>query len=198
MNIKSKTMVFVLLAATVFTGCAQQKETQQSATARPSVPGDVTAAAFVPASAGNGSAAIDLGAPTTAPGASTSQQGAAAVGPASASEIAPGKLVVDVQDAVFCADVKDRVPQGVASSFDKAVKKVYFFTRVTKSQKPTTISHVWYWKEKKMAEVPLDVRSDNWRTWSSKKIDPSWTGPWAVKVLDENGEVVTTKNFDVQ
>ena len=78
------------------------------------------------------------------------------------------------------------------------MQKVFFFTRVRGAKQPTAVTHVWYWNEKKMAEVPLDVRSDSWRTWSSKKIDPVWKGSWAVKVLDASGEVVITKNFEIR
>ncbi len=109
-----------------------------------------------------------------------------------------GSAVVHVEEAIFCTAVKDRIPQGVAESFSRSVKKVFFFNRVTTANHPTSITHVWYWNERKMAEVPLDVRSGNWRTWSSKRIDSSWRGSWAVKVLDANGEVVTTKNFEIQ
>ncbi len=103
-----------------------------------------------------------------------------------------------VEEALFCEGVKDRIPQGAAENFDASVKKVFFFNRVTGSNQPTSITHVWYWNERKMAEVPLDVRSSNWRTWSSKRIDPSWKGSWAVKVLDANGEILTAKNFEVR
>ncbi len=116
----------------------------------------------------------------------------------SAVQAAALSQAIKVEEAVFCTAVKDRIPQGTAESFDPAVKKVFFFTRVEGAANPAVVTHVWYWNEKKMAEIPLDVRSTNWRTWSSKRIDPSWKGSWAVKVLDEKGDVLTTKTFVIQ
>jgi hypothetical protein len=105
---------------------------------------------------------------------------------------------VRIEEAMFCTGVKDRVPVGVAASFPASVGKVFFFTRVLGAKKPTTVTHVWYWNEKKMAEIPLEVRSENWRTWSSKLIQTNGTGSWAVKVLDESGDVVITRDFQIQ
>ena len=174
----SKSFVIGVIAVLALAGCAEQKKVQQ--TQAPSTSSVFSVGGFVPA--GPEGSKIDLG----------QEPGSIA-----AAQLPPKPVAVGVEEAIFCTQIKDRIPQGVATSFDKSVKKVFFFTRVTKAKKPTAVTHVWYWKEKKMAEVPLDVRSENWRTWSSKKIDPSWTGTWAVKVLDENGEVVLTKNFEV-
>ncbi|RMH43608.1 MAG: DUF2914 domain-containing protein, partial [Gammaproteobacteria bacterium] len=58
--------------------------------------------------------------------------------------------------------------------------------------------HVWYWQDREMARVDLPVRSSNWRTWSSKRILPEWTGPWRVVVEDAAGKVVAEKVFRVE
>ena len=173
----SKSIILAAIAAVALAGCAQEQKVAQ--TQVPSTASEVVASGFVPA--GPEGSTVDLGEPQ----------------PSTTAQLSPKPLAIQVEEALFCTQIKDRIPQGVANSFDRSVKKVFFFTRVTKSKKPTAVTHVWYWKEKKMAEVPLDVRSENWRTWSSKKIDPAWTGTWAVKVLDESGEVVVTKNFEV-
>ena len=168
-----------IAAVIALVGCAEQKKAEQST--GPASPGSIVAEGSVPA-------------------ASETQAVSDATQAATASPIAGLQVrqpTVGVQEAVFCTGIANRIPQGVGTSFDKSVKKVFFFTRVTNAKKPTAVTHVWYWKENKMAEVPLEVRSESWRTWSSKKIDPAWTGSWAVKVLDENGEVVTTKNFEI-
>ena len=168
---KQKTMVFMALAGMVLSGCAQQKKIEQS------VPPVIAPAGNLTAASGPAPAVV-LNAP------------------APVSE--PKGPSVQVAEAIFCTGVKDRIPKGVSEAFDAGVKKVFFFTRVTGGKTPTSITHVWYWNEKKMAEVPLDVRSDNWRTWSSKRIDPSWRGSWSVKVLDANGEIVSAKDFQIR
>ena len=48
------------------------------------------------------------------------------------------------------------------------------------------------------AKVRLSVRSNSWRTWSSKQIAPRWTGPWTVEVQDELGNVLQTVSFIIE
>jgi hypothetical protein len=49
-----------------------------------------------------------------------------------------------------------------------------------------------------MAAVELNVGGSPWRTWSSKTIDPSWTGAWTVEIKDAQGTILQTLNFQIQ
>ena len=49
-----------------------------------------------------------------------------------------------------------------------------------------------------IAEVPLEVNSNKWRTYSSKRILPNWQGNWRVEVYDDNGKMIGSKNFTVK
>ncbi len=167
----AKTVAVVLSGLLCMAGCAQQQAVQK------------TSAQGVPSTQVAAPAADYVSMPES---------------PVSAAGEAVVPMTVQVPEAIFCVAVKDRVPQGQSEVFPADVKKVFFFNRVTGAARPTAVTHVWYWQEKQMAEVPLDVRSDNWRTWSSKRIEPAWKGSWAVKVLDENGDVVVTKNFRIE
>ncbi len=167
----AKTVAAALSGLLCMTGCAQQQAVQKTSAQA------VSSTQVAPPVAGYES---------------MSESTVSAAGQA----IAP--MTVQVPEAIFCLAVKDRMPQGQSEVFPPDVKKVFFFNRVTGAARPTAVTHVWYWQEKQMAEVPLDVRSDNWRTWSSKRIEPAWKGSWAVKVLDENGDVVVTKNFRIE
>lgn len=168
-------LVSAILALLLAAGCAQQKKTEQTAAISAASPEAVVAQGEV------------------SPAAVPEDPAQVASSPA---PLPPGSIGVD--EAFFCTGVKDRRPQEISDVFDSSVGKVFFFTRVKGAKQPTSVTHVWYWNEKKVAEVPLDVRSENWRTWSSKKIDPAWTGQWAVKVLDQNGDLVVAKNFEVR
>ena len=46
-----------------------------------------------------------------------------------------------------------------------------------------------------MASVRLKISYPLFRTWSSKRIIPSWTGKWEVVVKDENENIIATKSF---
>ena len=102
-----------------------------------------------------------------------------------------------VARAVVCADVVDREPEGAADSFSGDVGRLFCFTEI-RGLDGTTITHAWIHEGKTRARVDLPVRSSRWRTWSTKKISPDWTGQWQVKILDADGIVLSTQDFVVE
>jgi len=101
-----------------------------------------------------------------------------------------------VEDAGIGTAVEDRALLGAGSSFDVGVGKLYCFTRVLGAG-GTTIRHVWQREGATLADVPLSIGSDNWRTWSSKRIVPGMEGAWTVKVLAGDGSVLKELSFTV-
>ena len=104
---------------------------------------------------------------------------------------------LQVQDAAISTGVQDRVPTGISSSFDSSVGKLYAFTRIVGAEGQTRVYHKWYRGDELVADVPLTVRSGDWRTWSSKNVEPSWTGDWRVVVVSEDGSVLGTVKFAI-
>jgi hypothetical protein len=105
---------------------------------------------------------------------------------------------VSVETMEICAGVQDRQPMGVDSVFSSDVGQVYCFTQLTSSQDTTEISHVWFYNDKQMAKVDLTMGAKSWRTWSSKRIMPSWTGNWRVEVQAASGAGIASKSFRVE
>lgn len=87
---------------------------------------------------------------------------------------------------------------GEAASFPAGTPVVYCRTRIVGAAEPTTVTHVWYRDGKTEAHVELTVGSSNWRTYSSKKLQPDWTGAWEVRVLDGAGNLIRTETFTVE
>jgi hypothetical protein len=87
---------------------------------------------------------------------------------------------------------------GEAVSFQAGVAAVWCRTRIVGATEPTTVTHVWYRDGKTMARVELRVTSPSFRTVSSKKMMPDWTGRWEVKVLDASGTILRAESFDVE
>ncbi len=108
------------------------------------------------------------------------------------------ETTLKVEQMEFCAAVKDRTPVGAAQTFPSDIYRIYCFTRVIGATDTTEVIHEWYYGEKKMAAVRLPVRSSSWRTWSSKRMIPQWTGKWRVDVLDEDSTVIASKEFIVE
>ncbi len=96
------------------------------------------------------------------------------------------KYSIKITDASICRGVMERIPVESGEIFSYDVKKLFCFTRVVGAQTDTAVIHEWYFKEKMVSRVVLPVRSGNWRTYSSKTINPKDTGQWMVKILSQD------------
>lgn len=104
---------------------------------------------------------------------------------------------LQVEDVNIGTGVHARVATGISRHFDASVGKLYAFTRIVGAQGDTHVYHKWYHGDQLMADVPLTVRSTDWRTWSTKNVQPEWTGDWRLVVVDEDGTVLKTVKFEV-
>ena len=103
-----------------------------------------------------------------------------------------------VEEIQICSAVEGRLPAGVDTAFSAAIERVYCFTRIKNTGENSGVVHVWYYKDSEMARIDLAVRAASWRTWSSKRILPSWTGEWRVDVLSPDGNVLASKSFEIK
>lgn len=102
---------------------------------------------------------------------------------------------LSVETIQFGTDVENRELVGTDITFSSDIGTVFCFTHITGAQDTTEIAHVWYYQSEEIARVPLQVRSSDWRTWSSKRILPSWVGDWDVRVEDAEGNVIGRSSF---
>jgi hypothetical protein len=107
--------------------------------------------------------------------------------PAAAANITVEKIAVG-------AAIDNKEISGEAASFPSSTERVYCWTKVSSDQTPVTIKHVWSADGKKEAEVALDIKYPSARTWSSKSV---WPGSWKVEVTDDQGKVLSSKEFTV-
>lgn len=107
------------------------------------------------------------------------------------------ELELVIAEAQVGTGVEDRVIVGEAASFSSSVERVYCLSFVKGADTSTTINHVWYYKDKKMVDVSLDVKSPAFRTWSYKTILPEWIGTWRVEIVDDAGEVLKIIGFEI-
>ena len=111
-----------------------------------------------------------------------------------AQETPSSPITVEVQ---ICTAVEERMPVGAGDAFGADVGQVWCWCKVLGATDTTFVKHVWSLDGKEMAVVELPVRSSAWRTWSSKKILPHWTGAWEVKILDADDNVLKGLSFTV-
>ncbi|MBW1731222.1 MAG: DUF2914 domain-containing protein [Deltaproteobacteria bacterium] len=115
----------------------------------------------------------------------------------SQSVLAAESSPLQVAEASICVDVVGLQCQGGDTTFSSHLGKLYCFTRIIGAQSPTQIFHVWYYKDKERARVPLQVNSPNWRTYSSKLIQSHEIGQWRVEVLGPDNKLIKSIYFQV-
>lgn len=116
-----------------------------------------------------------------------------------AAAAAPDPVLTVVEMAVGTDyDRQTRQLGGEGTVFAADTPQLWCRTRITGAVEPTTVTHVWYHRDKTLARVDLPVNSADWRTVSSKRLLPDWTGPWEVKVLDAAGTVLHSLQFTVE
>ncbi len=102
-----------------------------------------------------------------------------------------------VEEYAFCENIEERQPIGIKTTFPKDVGKVYLWTNIVGAEEPTTITHIWYYGKKKMAEISLKINYVRNRTWSYKTILPQWTGDWYVEMVDSQGNLLEKVTFTI-
>jgi hypothetical protein len=100
-----------------------------------------------------------------------------------------------VARAIFTTAVADREPVDEVQRLSNESTKILFFTELRDLQ-GQTVTHAWERDGNAMAKVPFTVGAPRWRVYSSKTLDPSWTGEWSVKVVDATGQVIHTEFFE--
>jgi hypothetical protein len=105
---------------------------------------------------------------------------------------------VRVDSAAISQDIVDRMPVATGEVFARQVSRLYCWSRVVGATGETFVTHNWYYQGAFKASVQLPVRSNNWRTWSAKTLDPDSTGEWMVEILSADGEPLESIIFFVQ
>ena len=112
--------------------------------------------------------------------------------------ISQGAEALDVENAVICKDVENRVPIGTGTNFPATVGKLYCFTKILGAGGETHITHVWYYGNAERFRIDLPVKSAAWRTFSQKTIRPHEIGVWHVDILDASGNRLEVLNFHIE
>lgn len=99
--------------------------------------------------------------------------------------------------SAICRAVDDHQPVDEGTTFGSDVERLSCWTRILDA-KDKTIVHAWIHEGVTRARVELRIGSPSWRTYSTKKILPSWTGAWEVKIMTLEGLVLETITFHVE
>ena len=103
-----------------------------------------------------------------------------------------------VTDSAITTAVVAQMPVDRRTVFPADYGKLFCFTRIAGAEQETTITHVWFYQDQEMARVALPIRSSDWRTYSSKRFLPQWSGQWRVSVVDENMNELASIPFELE
>lgn len=132
--------------------------------------------------------------PATAQPAAAAQPAATTATPAQPAAAAAPQSTGTVARAQFTSAVENREPVDKVSSLLNDKNRVYFFSEI-KDAPNQKITHRWEYNGKVMSEMNFDVGGERWRVFSSKTLDPSWTGEWKVSILDQAGSTLGASTF---
>ncbi len=97
----------------------------------------------------------------------------------------------------ICTAIENRQPANANATFPDTIEQLYCFTRITSTEAPAKIHHIWYHNDEEVGNVELNIGAQAWRTWSSKKIMAEQSGQWRVEVTDLDGKLLKTKSFNI-
>ena len=113
------------------------------------------------------------------------------------SAMAQEQPALVLEEIHICTAVEDRQPSGVGTVFPDDLDKLYCFTKIGGAKDTTYVYHVWYFGNDEIARVKLPVKSNPWRTWSSKKLSMG-LGKGHVEIVSASGDVLGKAEFEIQ
>jgi len=108
---------------------------------------------------------------------------------------------IQVLRAYVCEAIEQSEPAQAGTSFvpeETGGSRLCCFSEIGLPAGPDTVLHVWYWGEREMLRVPLEVRAPRWRTWSAKMVQDDWRGAWRVDITDRAGFILMRLGFSVE
>ena len=103
--------------------------------------------------------------------------------------------------AYICKGIEQSEPTEAGRSFlpeGDGVGRLCCFSEIGGAAEPDSVFHVWYWGDRNMGRVPLEVKSSRWRTWSKKKVLDEWRGEWHVDIVDRDGFLLDRLHFSIE
>jgi hypothetical protein len=112
-----------------------------------------------------------------------------------AQQAGAAKAAVSAEVAVGTS-VADRALVGAAESFPAASGKLACFARITNGEN-SEVEFVWYKGDAEQARIKQTVKTNPYRTWSTKTLPDDARGEWRCDVV-QDGKVIQSAKFKVE
>lgn len=107
----------------------------------------------------------------------------------------PGLPVFGVDSLVFATGIQSRSPVGAGTEFASTVDAISCWTRISSTEAPVSMKHIWYKDGIKVFEYALTLKSSSGRIWSTKSVS---IGNWKVDIIDDTGARIKSGTFVVK
>lgn len=102
-----------------------------------------------------------------------------------------------VERGQFTTAIIDREPVDSVTELDTSNSEIKYFTEIIDMQ-GQTITHQWVYDDEVVFEKSFEIGGPRWRVWTSKSLQPGWTGLWFVNTLDQERNKLLTQSFNYQ
>ncbi len=99
-----------------------------------------------------------------------------------------------VTRAIFTSDIKNHEPTDDIATLSNDKTHIAYFTEI-QGMAGQTVTHRWEYNGKLMFEMPFQVGASRWRVYSTKTLNPAWTGEWKASVVDAAGGSLSVNTF---
>ena len=114
------------------------------------------------------------------------------------SGVALAEATLSVEAAVIATGVENLTPMGVADKFPANTGRLYCYSKIIGGGEGSSIKHIWYYGDKKVDEITLQIKYPSFRTYSYKTIPSDWTGKWKVEIVADDGAILKTLEFVIE
>ena len=82
------------------------------------------------------------------------------------------------------------------SIIDSTIGYVTFYTEIN-GLNGEVVEHQWLYEHQEISSVAMVIESNKSLNWSQSTISPSQVGQWEARVVDQSGNILAIKHFDV-
>ena len=104
---------------------------------------------------------------------------------------------IEIAQAVMCEEVRDGLPVNQTLVFEVSKGTAYCWSNFDPVISDGVISHEWYRKGELISRKKLAVHKPKWATYSSLRLREADIGPWQLKIVDGDGNILKTLRFSI-
>ncbi|MEW6026409.1 MAG: DUF2914 domain-containing protein [Planctomycetota bacterium] len=108
----------------------------------------------------------------------------------------PDGHTIIVEKATVCLEIKDREPARECQRINANAGNIFCWSILLNGQ-GKKVRYIWYINEKAAPSSWLNITGNRFRAWCPKKIDPRASGPARVDIVDEQGRILKSIEFEI-